>query len=164
MLAVLAWLLMPFLAGRPGAGVCLKIWPVIPASVGLALGGLLLAAGYAGTLWCYALMGDTWRMGVDRGEKTVLVTRGLYGVIRHPIYGLQTVMLGGVFVLLPTAVSLLALLLHLLCVWFKTRDEEAHLLRVHGEAYQAYRSRTGGLFPRIFRTKSPPDVGGRAKP
>ena len=31
-------------------------------------------------------MGEQWRIGVDPDEKTKLVTKGIYGKIRNPIY------------------------------------------------------------------------------
>lgn len=159
MLVVLAWLLLPFLAGRPGATACLEVRTLLPGPLALALGGALLVAGYAGTLWCYAVMGDTWRMGIDQREPTFLVTRGPYRHVRHPIYSLQAVMLAGVLLLLPTALALVTLLVHLVCVWIKARDEEAYLARVHGGEYRAYLARTGSLFPKIFRAGSRADAG-----
>jgi len=48
----------------------------LPAPLALALGGALYEAGLAGTLWSQLAMGDSWRVGVDEGERTTLVTRG----------------------------------------------------------------------------------------
>ena len=61
----------------------------------LIVGRALIAAGYLGTLWCYATMGDAWRMGINRAEKNELVNRGPYPFVRHPIYLFQIVMLAG---------------------------------------------------------------------
>ena len=52
---------------QPVSGSCLFFC----GRVGFSLGIVLTVAGYAGTLWCYAAMGNTWRMGVDQGEKTI---------------------------------------------------------------------------------------------
>jgi len=146
---IAAWLAMPFIA-KPATSVApFEILPALVNRVGLGAGILLVALGYAGTLWCYAIMGDAWRMGIDRQEKTRLATRGPYRVVRHPIYGLQVVMLAGVALLLPTAFAFFVLGLHYLCAWIKARDEEVYLLTVHGEAYRAYSARTGRLLPRV---------------
>lgn len=147
---IAAWMAMPFLA-KTSAGS--PVFEILPALVGrgwLVAGLLLVTLGYVGTLWCYDIMGDTWRMGIDRTEKTRLVTRGPYRVVRHPIYGLQVMMLAGVALLLPTPFALLILVLHYLCAWIKGRDEEAFLLTVHGEEYRAYSARTGRLLPRLL--------------
>jgi protein-S-isoprenylcysteine O-methyltransferase Ste14 len=116
---------------------------------GMAAGLLLTVAGYAGTLWCYAAMGDAWRIGVNREEKTALVTCGPYRWIRHPIYAFQVLLLAGAAALLPTVLSVAILAIHLVCVRFKAADEEAHLLALHGESYRDYLRRTGRLLPRL---------------
>jgi len=41
------------------------------------------------------------------------------------------------------------LLFHLLCVLIKAADEEAYLLKAHGQTYSDYLSRTGRLLPRV---------------
>lgn len=145
------WLGLPLLVRREGGGTLLALWPAGLHPLALVAGLTAIAAGYAATLWCYALMGDTWRMGVDQREKTTLVTRGPYAVIRHPIYLFQIVMLAGVVLLLPTLLGLAALLLHIVCVWIKAADEETYLLGVQGEPYRAYLARTGRLLPRLSR-------------
>jgi protein-S-isoprenylcysteine O-methyltransferase Ste14 len=87
-------------------------------------------------------------MGINRKEKNALVTRGPFGVVRHPIYLFQIVMLAGAALLLPTWLSLLIVLVHAVCVLIKATDEESYLLTAHGDEYRAYRSRTGRLFPK----------------
>lgn len=114
-------------------------------------GAGLVVLGYLATLWCYASMGDTWRIGVDRGEKTALITRGPYRFVRHPIYAFQVVMLLGCALLLPTMVSLLILALHFACVQIKAADEENYLRGVHGTAYADYMKRTGRLLPKLTK-------------
>jgi len=69
MLVVVAWLTLPFLSlsGKevPGAAII----PSLVGPVGRIFGLIMMATGYAGTLWCYAAMGNAWRMGVDRRGK-----------------------------------------------------------------------------------------------
>jgi protein-S-isoprenylcysteine O-methyltransferase Ste14 len=60
-------------------------------------------------------------------------------------------MLAAVFFLLPTRLSLIILIIHLLCVLIKATDEEEYLLTVHGEEYRLYLSQTGRLFPKLGR-------------
>jgi len=117
----------------------------------------LVLAGYAGTLWCYAAMGDTWRIGVNRKEKTTLVSLGPYRFVRHPIYLFQIIMLVGALLLLPTPLSVFILLLHLGCALIKAADEEAYLLGVHGDHYRAYMEQTGGMVPRLGKRVSKSD-------
>jgi protein-S-isoprenylcysteine O-methyltransferase Ste14 len=121
----------------------------------LATGIALVVGGYACTLWCYAAMGNTWRIGINAKEKTTLVERGPYRVIRHPIYAFQLVMLAGAALLLPTALSFAILALHLICALIKAVDEENYLKTVHGQTYMDYMARTGRLIPKLLRLKSP---------
>jgi protein-S-isoprenylcysteine O-methyltransferase Ste14 len=118
---------------------------------GLVMGLLALVLGYAGTLWCYAAMGDTWRIGIDTRETTSLVRSGPYRWVRHPIYSFQVVMLSGVALLLPSPLSLGILALHYLCVRIKAADEERHLVQAHTKTYPEYLKQTGRLFPRLQR-------------
>jgi protein-S-isoprenylcysteine O-methyltransferase Ste14 len=148
-LVVAAWMTLPFVVGRETANGLVRLIPVLLHPLGFVLGIALILAGYGATLWCYAIMGDTWRMGIDRGEKTNLVTRGPYGVVRHPIYLFQVIILAGVVLLLPAVLAVLIFFVHLLCVWCKAADEEDYLLTVHGQDYRDYLARTGRLMPRL---------------
>jgi protein-S-isoprenylcysteine O-methyltransferase Ste14 len=44
---------------------------------------------------------------------------------------------------------LLVAIAHLGLMNLKARNEERHLLKVHGAAYEAYARRTGRFFPRV---------------
>jgi protein-S-isoprenylcysteine O-methyltransferase Ste14 len=88
-------------------------------------------------------------MGVNRAEKTTLITCGPYRIVRHPIYLFQLVMLLGVTLLLPAPLTLVILIVHLACVLVKAADEEAYLRSLHGQEYLAYLARTGRLLPRF---------------
>jgi protein-S-isoprenylcysteine O-methyltransferase Ste14 len=155
-LVIVVWMTQPFFIGIDTLPPWLQIVPSLLHPVGFALGILMTAAGYAGTLWCYAAMGDTWRIGINRREKNPLVTRGPYRVVRHPIYLFQIVILAGVLLLLPTVLSVSVLVIHFLCVLAKASDEESHLLTVHSGEYRDYLSRTGRLFPKWIGRSSTP--------
>jgi len=150
-LVILVWIGQPWLVTTGSSTPVLALWSGLLGSGGLVAGLALVVLGYAGTLWCYVAMGATWRIGINTKEKTILVSHGPYRWVRHPIYGLQVVMLAGAALLLPTVLSFVILLMHYLCALIKAGDEEKYLTGVHGEAYREYLSRTGGLFPRLMR-------------
>jgi protein-S-isoprenylcysteine O-methyltransferase Ste14 len=148
---ILVWVGQPGLIGSDLARAVPNVFAGLLHPAGLVLGLVLVALGYACTLWCYAAMGDTWRIGINAKEKTTLVNSGPYRLVRHPIYLFQIVMLAGAALLLPTPASFGILVFHYVCVLIKAADEEKYLTTVHGDAYRDYLGRTGGLFPRLTR-------------
>lgn len=149
MMVIVGWLAEAFLIGRLDVSG-FRIVTGMSNTVGLVIGLSVVALGYAGTLWCYAAMGDLWRIGIDHTKKVALVSSGPYRYIRHPIYSFQMVMLIGAFWLLPAGFSLGLVFAHLICVRIKAADEEAYLLTTLGDEYRHYLARTGRLFPRSF--------------
>lgn len=150
-LIAVGWMALAFVI-RPDTGFILtRLQSSLLHPTTLVAGLLLIVSGYAGTLWCYASMGDRWRMGIDREERNTLVTRGPYAAVRHPIYSFQLLMLAGAGVLLPAGLPATLLCIHLLCIWIKALDEEAYLLKIHGNDYRAYMERTGRLLPPLAR-------------
>lgn len=148
---ILVWLGQPFLIHHDQTVPGLQLAPWLLNPFSLTSGLILILAGYACTLWCYKVMGNAWRIGINPGEKNFLVTGGPYRTVRHPIYLFQIVMLAGVVLLLPTLCSLLILVIHLVCVFIKACDEESYLRGVHGKDYEDYLARTGRLLPKLTR-------------
>jgi protein-S-isoprenylcysteine O-methyltransferase Ste14 len=147
-LVILAWIGQPLLVSMTTIA-CLLPGMLQPVSLAFGLGLILL--GYVGTLWAYLAMGDTWRIGINTGERMALISNGPFRWVRHPIYVLQLVMLVGTALLLPTSISFVAIALHYFCARLKASDEEIHLREIHGTAYGEYLSRTGRFFPRLPR-------------
>jgi protein-S-isoprenylcysteine O-methyltransferase Ste14 len=114
----------------------------------------LLAAGAALGALAWVLvwraqddMAASWRIGIDKSEKTELVTGGLYRFCRHPIYlGLQLGLLG--FTLLIPG-YLTAMLMTMAAVLFQVqaRLEEEFQHARHGETYARYCAEVGRFFP-----------------
>ena len=147
LLVIVIWMTQFLLIGKvPGS----HFMDALLSRAGLVAGGTLTVAGYVCTLCCYAAMGDAWRIGINTKEKTTLVNRGPYRFVRHPIYLFQIVMLAGGVLLLPTVLSCVILLVHLVCVLIKAVDEETYLLSVHGDAYRDFMAKTGRLLPKFW--------------
>lgn len=112
----------------------------------------LVAAGTALTLAAQLAMGDGWRIGVDADERTELVTGGPFAVVRNPFFAAMLPAALGFALLVPTVVSLAALLALAVALELQTRVvEEPYLRRVHGDAYAAYAARTGRFLPGVGR-------------
>jgi protein-S-isoprenylcysteine O-methyltransferase Ste14 len=111
-------------------------------------GVAVAAAGLAGTLFVQFAMGPSWRIGVDPAERTALVTRGAFAVVRNPIFTTMAATSVGMALMVPNPVSLAATALLVLSVEVQVRAvEEPHLLRVHGRDYIAYAGRVGRFLP-----------------
>ena len=82
-------------------------------------------------------------------ENGVLVSHGIYALIRHPMYLAQLLVVGALvmeFYRLDRLIVLLVLVLNLV---MKLHFEEKRLL-THFDAYGAYRKRTWRLIPLIY--------------
>ena len=133
------------------AGPLLAVADVVPTDppLGLQLAGLVLAlVGFAATLAAQTGMGESWRIGVDPGERTELVTTGVFAHVRNPIFTAMVIAQLGVVLMVPTWVSVLALVALVVAVQLQVRAvEEPYLRAVHGDAYDAYRAATGRFLP-----------------
>ncbi len=85
---------------------------------------------------------------LDEPERGRLVTSGIYGFVRHPMY--TFIMLVMICSPVMTANLLYAILLFALYFWIGTIFEEKNLVKRFGEDYKAYQKQTGRFLPKIF--------------
>lgn len=129
-------------------GVLAPVFAAPHAAIGGSVGVLGIALAFISQL----AMGASWRIGVDAGERTALVTTGPYAIVRNPIYTSVLLFLAGLALLVPNALMLAAWPLAVIGVQLQVRlVEEPHLTALHGDAYRAYLKRVGRLLPRIGR-------------
>jgi protein-S-isoprenylcysteine O-methyltransferase Ste14 len=121
------------------------VWPV-PSWL-MSAGAVAAAMGTAVMSLAQVQMRDSWRIGIDRRSETALVTHGLYGRIRNPIFSGLFLALAGAVVLAPSAWSIMGALLIVQTIVIQVRAEERHLLARHGEAYARYASGVGRFVP-----------------
>jgi protein-S-isoprenylcysteine O-methyltransferase Ste14 len=107
----------------------------------------------AGTVRCWLRMGSNWRMDVALDRKTELITDGLFARVRHPIYAFSILLMLCTAAIVPTAPMALIAALHVVLMHIKARNEEKHLLGVHGEDYAHYLLTTGRFLPRRFASR-----------
>lgn len=113
-----------------------------------ATGFALVGLGIGGTFVAQMQMGTSWRIGVDESERTDLITGGLFSLIRNPIYTFMVVAWTGFALLVPTWLSLAAVLIGLAGLQIQVRlVEEPHMIRTHGEPYRAWAARVGRFLP-----------------
>jgi protein-S-isoprenylcysteine O-methyltransferase Ste14 len=123
----------------------------------IAVAGLVVAlAGFSGVLAAQQAMGRSWRVGVDPDERTDLVTSGIFGIVRNPIFTAMITAMAGLTAMAPTWPQLLALVSVITGIQIQVRAvEEPYLTRMHGTAYTTYTHRVGRFLPRIGRARPP---------
>jgi protein-S-isoprenylcysteine O-methyltransferase Ste14 len=125
------------------------------------LAGIVVAmVGIVLTLLAQLSMGDSWRIGVDDGERTALVDRGAFAVVRNPIFSAMVVTAVGLAVMVPNALSVIGLVALLGALELQVRViEEPYLRTVHGRSYETYAARVGRFVPGVGRLAMPSTQG-----
>lgn len=119
-----------------------------------ACGFALFSVGLAITVLSQVHMGDSWRIGVDAGERTGLVHKGLFRVVRNPIFSAMWLTVAGVLLVVPNVLSVLALVALTAALELQVRlVEEPYLLRTHGDAYRRYAAAVGRFVPGLGRLR-----------
>jgi len=105
-------------------------------------------------LLCFALiwtiiaqrhMKNSWRIGIDTETKTELITTGLFGFSRNPIFFGMIVSLVGLFLTTPNALTGLFLILGYVLIQIQIRLEEEFLTAEHGQNYLVYKQKVRRL-------------------
>lgn len=91
------------------------------------------------TVLAQAQMGESWRIGIDQEHRTSLVRSGVFGLSRNPIFLGMMLTLFGLFLVVPNALTLVALVVGVVLIQIQVRLEEEFLARTHGEEYEQYR-------------------------
>ena len=102
------------------------------------VGQTLLTIAVIWVLVAQVHMQKSWRIGIDEDVKTELIQTGLFKLSRNPIFLGMRVMLLGLFLVLPSAATLVILFVGDLLIQIQVRLEEEFLTRTHGKAYLAY--------------------------
>jgi protein-S-isoprenylcysteine O-methyltransferase Ste14 len=115
---------------------------------------VVFGLGFALTILAQRAMGASWRIGVDPSERTGLVTGGLFGIVRNPIYSGMIPAIAALALLSPTALSIAGAVAVAVGIEIQVRAvEEPYLRRAHGEAYAAYAARVGRFVPGVGRLR-----------
>ncbi len=143
--AIVAWCVQPWLA--LGKNVHHFPFGYTWILVGF-VGAVVCVIATVATFSCWREMGKSWRIGIDPHEKTQLIFSGPFRIVRHPIYTLSILLMLGTLATTPTPTMLVIAIVHIVCLQFEARREEAYLLTKHGDTYATYSQRVGRFFPR----------------
>ena len=117
-----------FLVGFILAGLSFRFgWLMLPKWVSI-VGAVLFLSSYA--LYAEVLRENTWlsrTIGVQEGQ--TVVSTGLYGVVRHPMYAVTLVLFLSMPLVLGSALAFLVFLAYPAIIAKRIRNEEAVLAR-----------------------------------
>lgn len=114
------------------------------------VGVLMTAAGLGFAAWARAALGENWSAQITVKQNHVLVTRGPYAIVRHPIYT------GGSLALLGTAIvigewrALVAWMIATGSFWYKLAIEERVMMETFGDAYVTYAREVAAFIPFVL--------------
>lgn len=98
----------------------------------------------------HADLGKNWSVTLELEQDHVLVTTGVYRLVRHPMYAAFFLMAIGQLALLPNWFAGPSALLAIALLYAVRKPrEEAMLLQQFGDTYRQYIARTGGVMPRV---------------
>jgi protein-S-isoprenylcysteine O-methyltransferase Ste14 len=114
------------------------------------LGVTLFFASLVLLVWVHITLGRNFNTTLVLRADHELVVRGPYRYVRHPMYSAFALLFSGMFLLSANVLlGILGGVIFFFLVFSRTPREEAQLAERFGEAYEAYRARTGALWPKF---------------
>jgi len=141
-------LILGSVAAVDPAHISIESRPVLVLLEGLGL--LLYAGGILLMAWGLGALGRSYQLGgLTPRPEDGMVTGGPYRLVRHPMYtSVLSISLGLAF-LIQSGTALLVFVVYIGLIWCLVPIEEEGLSRIYGEAYGAYRRKTGVVVPFI---------------
>lgn len=95
-------------------------------------------------------LGLNWSPSLEIREKHELITRGIYGVIRHPMYASQWLWVIAQALLLQNwFAGVVNLIIFIPFYFMRVKAEETLMFDSFGEQYREYMKKTGAVLPKI---------------
>ena len=86
-------------------------------------------------------MRASWRIGIDRKNKTELITKGFFSISRNPIFLGIMIANVGLLLVIPNAFTLLIVSLSTISINTQIRLEEEFLAKEFGNEYEQYKNK-----------------------
>lgn len=121
----------------------------------IATGGVMGIGAVVAVFVAQLAMGPSWRVGVDPAERTDLVVRWPFTLVRNPIFTTMAIGSFGLALLAPTWIGLAAAVLLLVSLEYQVRNvEEPYLRATHGARYREYAASVGRFLPGIGKLRA----------
>ena len=121
----------------------------LPAWLGWT--GVFLLAVSLSIFWrAHADLKSNWSPSLEIRQDHTLVTNGIYGILRHPMYASQLVwVIAEILLMQNWLAGPLDLLFFIPFYFLRVRSEEKMMLDTFGDQYRDYMNKTGGIIPLI---------------
>lgn len=119
----------------------LGLMPTLMHPFILISGLVLLTAGFAVTAGVHCKLGTIWRSGVDPRGPVRLIQTGLYRYSRNPMFVFVALAQLGFFLALPSAFTLVCLVIGWITLYRQALVEERHLEQAFTQEYRHYKTR-----------------------
>ena len=98
----------------------------------------------------HADLGLNWSPSLEIRTEHTLITNGIFGYIRHPMYASQWIWVIAQPLLLQNWIAgFLNILVFIVFYFLRVRAEEKMMLDTFGDEYHEYMNKTGAVFPKI---------------
>lgn len=113
--------------------------------------GVVMMVGAIVVFWrSHADLGLNWSPSLEIREKHELITRGIYGVIRHPMYASQWLwVLAQPLLLQNWLAGFINLFVFIPFYLLRVQAEEQMMIDRFGEQYKTYMTKTGRVIPKL---------------
>ena len=121
----------------------------LPAWLGWS--GIFVLAVSLFIFWrAHADLKSNWSPSLEIRQDHTLVTNGIYGILRHPMYASQLVwVIAQILLMQNWLAGPLDLLFFIPFYILRVRSEEKMMLDTFGDQYRDYMNKTGGIIPLI---------------
>jgi len=122
----------------------------IPLAVQITLGAVILL------LALYMAWAGMRIVFSEVGEKPGVIRKGIFGVVRHPIYLSEILLYLGLLLLRTSLAALAVWIIAIVFLHYLSRFEEKLLVERFGDDYRRYMKDVPMYFPRLFRKSNKP--------
>jgi protein-S-isoprenylcysteine O-methyltransferase Ste14 len=127
------------------------LWGPLSGTAAFTLAVVVFVAGCVVTLVAQSGMGASWRIGVDPSERTGLITHGLFGWVRNPIFTGMVTASAGLALLAPTLLTAASVVMLVVAVRLQVLRVEEPYLRHAMPGWPTYAQQVGRFVPGLGR-------------
>ncbi len=102
-------------------------------------------------LSAYLAMTGLYIVFIEKRERPVVIRKGVFNLVRHPIYLSEILLYLGFFMFSLSLAALCVLVVAILFLHYLSRYEEKLLLNRFGESYKKYMQEVGMWIPRFYK-------------